>query len=75
MPLDKADVEQAIVGCLCANDPHLRSMLVEVQSSKFRMRAPADPLPSPIPDPIDPPDNPDVPVREPDPDPDIPGQM
>lgn len=40
---------------------------------KYQSRAPADPMPSPIPDPIDPPENPDVPVREPEPD--IPGQM
>lgn len=39
----------------------------------YSLRAPADPIPSPIPDPIDPPENPDVPVREPEPD--IPGQM
>jgi len=75
MPPDKSPGERSIAGCLCVNYPHLRSMLVELHSPKFRMRAPADPLPSPIPDPIDPPDNPDVPVREPDPDPDIPGQM
>lgn len=39
----------------------------------YRLRAPADPIPSPVPDPIDPPENPDVPVREPEPD--EPGQM
>jgi hypothetical protein len=32
-----------------------------------RMRAPAEPTYPPIHEPIDPPENPDVPVREPDP--------
>jgi hypothetical protein len=40
---------------------------------QYTLRAPADPIPSPVPDPIDTPENPDVPVREPDPD--APGQM
>jgi hypothetical protein len=34
----------------------------------MRLRAPAEPIPPPVQDPIDPPENPDVPVREPDPD-------
>jgi len=55
--------------CSCWN----KAMIVDLQFQNFQMRAPADPLPSPIPDPIDPPENPDVPVREPDPD--LPGQM
>lgn len=60
-------------GCLSLIDLHQNAMIVDLQRQKFLMRAPADPLPSPIPDPIDPPENPDVPVREPEPD--IPGQM
>jgi hypothetical protein len=34
----------------------------------YKFRAPAEPSPPPIQDPIDPPENPDVPVREPEPD-------
>lgn len=34
---------------------------------KTQLRGPAEPVPSPVPEPIDPPENPDVPVREPDP--------
>lgn len=39
----------------------------------YELRAPAEPSPSPIQDPIDPPENPDAPVREPDPE--EPGQI
>jgi len=53
--------------------PHLTGMTLSPFSPKFWSKAPADPIPSPIPDPIDPPENPDVPVREPEPD--VPGQM
>jgi len=38
-----------------------------------QFRTPAEPYPSPIQDPVDPPENPDAPVREPDPE--YPGQI
>ena len=34
----------------------------------YTLRAPVEPSPTPVQDPIDPPENPDVPVREPEPD-------
>jgi len=39
----------------------------------YRFRTPADPVIPPIHEPIDPPENPDAPVREPDPE--DPGQI
>jgi len=50
---------------------HLR--FEEIPMSEYVLRAPAEPSPPPIQDPIDPPENPDVPVREPDPE--DPGQI
>lgn len=40
---------------------------------EYFLRIPSEPSPPPIQDPIDPPENPDVPVREPDPE--DPGQI
>ncbi|HEV2398372.1 MAG TPA: hypothetical protein VGS27_15625 [Candidatus Sulfotelmatobacter sp.] len=54
-------------------EKHLTVMHWENLCLDYQLRAPAEPVPSPIPDPIDPPENPDVPVREPDPE--GPGQM
>jgi len=34
----------------------------------YTLRAPVEPFPTPVPHPIEPPENPDVPVREPEPD-------
>jgi hypothetical protein len=34
---------------------------------EFKFRTPAEPAPPPIKEPVDPPENPDAPVREPDP--------
>jgi len=39
----------------------------------YDLRIPSEPAPPPIQDPIDPPENPDMPVREPDPE--DPGQI
>ena len=50
---------------------HLR--LEEMPMSEYVFRAPSEPSPPPIQDPIDPPENPDAPVREPDPE--EPGQI
>ena len=36
--------------------------------TEYFLRTPAEPAPPPIQEPTDPPENPDVPVREPDPD-------
>jgi len=44
-----------------------------VYSPSYALRTPAEPSVPPIQDPIDPPENPDVPVREPEPD--DPGQI
>jgi hypothetical protein len=41
--------------------------------AELQLRTPAEPFPSPIQDPVDPPENPDAPVREPDPE--EPGQI
>jgi len=40
---------------------------------EYSLRIPSEPAPPPLQDPIDPPENPDVPVREPDPE--DPGQI
>jgi len=42
-------------------------------SAHLELRIPSEPLPPPIQEPFDPPENPDVPVREPDPE--DPGQI
>lgn len=42
-------------------------------STSYAFRIPSEPAPPPIQEPHDPPENPDVPVREPDPD--DPGQI
>jgi hypothetical protein len=36
--------------------------------AQYLFRTPAEPSPPPIQDPTDPPENPDVPIREPEPD-------
>jgi hypothetical protein len=48
-------------------------MLTLAPERTFSRRIPSEPSPPPIQDPIDPPENPDVPVREPDPE--DPGQI
>jgi len=35
--------------------------------TEFDLRTPAEPAPPPIKEPLDPPENPDAPIREPDP--------
>ena len=40
---------------------------------EFLLRVPSEPAPPPIQEPVDPPENPDMPVREPDPE--DPGQI
>lgn len=45
----------------------------EMPMCEYVFRSPAEPSPPPIQDPIDPPENPDAPVREPDPE--EPGQI
>ncbi len=52
---------------------HQNGMHAQDFSPKYRLRMPADPEPFPIHEPPDPPENPDVPVREPDPE--DPGQI
>jgi hypothetical protein len=53
---------------------HLKTMQLEsVPGFEQRLRIPSEPAPPPIQEPLDPPENPDVPVREPDPD--DPGQI
>jgi len=53
---------------------HLTGMLPDKgPPSERQLRTPAEPYPYPIQDPVDPPENPDVPVREPDPE--DPGQI
>ena len=37
------------------------------EQTERALRAPAEPYPSPIQDPVEPPENPDVPLKEPDP--------
>jgi hypothetical protein len=37
------------------------------QVSSYHLRKPAEPMPPPIKEPLNPPENPDAPVREPDP--------
>src|SRR5579864_3955504 len=51
--------------------PHLSFM--QLLAYRHLFRTPADPFPAPIQEPPDPPENPDVPVREPDPE--DPGQI
>jgi hypothetical protein len=48
-------------------------MEANTHMSRYAFRAPSEPSPPPIHDPVDPPENPDVPVREPDPE--DPGQI
>jgi hypothetical protein len=52
---------------------HQNVMRANPHSSEFQLRIPSEPEPFPIHEPPDPPENPDVPVREPDPD--DPGQI
>ena len=53
---------------------HLNVMRASTHNSnKYSLRRRSEPSPPPIQDPIDPPENPDVPVREPDPD--LPNQI
>jgi hypothetical protein len=52
---------------------HLNSVRLILPQLEYALRIPAEPSPPPIQDPIDPPENPDVPVREPEPD--DPGQI
>jgi hypothetical protein len=40
----------------------------EIDMPPYTLRAPVEPSPTPVHNPIDPPENPDVPVREPEPD-------
>jgi hypothetical protein len=52
---------------------HQNAMLVETQietpsPTRHHLRTPSQPSPAPIKEPPNPPENPDVPVREPDPD-------
>ena len=52
---------------------HQNAMLVETQietpsPTRHHLRTPSEPSPAPIKEPPNPPENPDVPVREPDPD-------
>src|SRR5205814_4741120 len=50
-------------GTLMASQPSRRFHM-----PPYTLRAPVEPFPTPVQDPIDPPENPDVPVREPEPD-------
>jgi len=50
-----------------ASESHMKTQL------EYRLRMPADPEPFPVQEPPDPPENPDMPVREPDPE--DPGQI
>ena len=43
------------------------------EQSGYELRTPAEPYPPPIQEPVEPPENPDVPIREPDPE--DPGQI
>ena len=53
---------------------HLNNMLPRVDfAADYSFRTPAEPVIPPIQEPIDPPENPDVPIREPDPE--DPGQI
>lgn len=53
---------------------HLKAMYsTDSRTLGFRLRTPAEPSLPPVQEPIDPPENPDVPVREPDPE--DPGQI
>ena len=53
---------------------HLKTMRLEsVTRFEYSLRIPSEPAPPPIQEPHDPPENPDVPVREPDPE--DPGQI
>lgn len=53
--------------------PHLSRMQKDPVSLSYQFRFPSEPAPPPIQEPLDPPENPDVPVREPDPE--DPGQI
>jgi hypothetical protein len=52
---------------------HLNAMPANQQPLQYQLRIPAEPEPFPIKEPPDPPENPDMPVREPDPE--DPGQI
>lgn len=53
---------------------HLKAMQRNLDfAAEYALRSPAEPVIPPIQEPIDPPENPDVPVREPDPE--DPGQI
>lgn len=60
-----------ISGLLFRRGRHLRGMNPTLEN--VWARTPAEPTFPPVQDPIDPPENPDVPVREPDPE--DPGQI
>ena len=47
--------------------PHLRNMQPVAAFPQLEFRTPAEPMPPPIKEPTEPPENPDVPLREPDP--------
>jgi hypothetical protein len=46
---------------------HLKVMQPVAAFLQFELRSPAEPMPPPIKEPTEPPENPDAPVREPDP--------
>lgn len=48
-------------------------MHLNEEQAERELRTPAEPYPSPMRDPLDPPENPDVPIKEPDPE--DPGQI
>lgn len=54
-------------GFRCHHRRHLSGMHPSREQTERALRAPAEPYPSPIQDPVEPPENPDVPIREPDP--------
>ena len=57
-----------INGRHCRIPEHLTDMYPDQDLvSDRQFRTPPEPYPSPIQDPVDPPENPDVPVREPNP--------
>jgi hypothetical protein len=63
-----------IQGCRSQFPWHLTGMHPDENLlAERQLRTPAEPFPSPIQDPVDPPENPDAPVREPDPE--EPGQI
>jgi len=65
----------ANLGFLSARFGHLRGTMNPTITAtvEFLLRVPSEPAPPPIQEPVDPPENPDMPVREPDPE--DPGQI